>query len=319
MAHEDEDDEIEQHLVDKIGRAIYLLDEQQQNLVTKFYSFKDEFTDLLNDLKRKTKPKPDMTDWWRIRRNNLYFLNNLVTEWQITKNQTSLSPKEIYESCEEIKRSLRKMKKEVEGDPEGSVTYHPPLQTSIFPRNKSEVYRWSSRHPPRKVHGLEHRVFFHNLTQKKLLGENWGEDLAYGLPKGCGGTVISSSRSKALLKQMLGNDVILQRVKTQTNEIIYEIFKDTVVGYDDDEREFPKFLEELKDELLKKCDGVPLAAKMFANIARQHPEVKLKPKPPPPAAPAPTGAGGSHEIKQVPAGGVEQKSKVKDALTPALV
>ncbi|KAL8192469.1 hypothetical protein R6Q57_027654 [Mikania cordata] len=453
------EDEIEQFLVDKIRHAIGRLDDQQ-NIMAKLYPIKGEFASVLDCLEKKKREQNHDMDG--VRMNNLYSLQNLATEWQLTMNKSPLSYKQ---ACESISKRLKKMKKEINGeesssrgDGEGSTRHQEPKKEPddqpIFEINKAEVYRWSSRHPPTKVRGSDHRVlemereivlrnanavckmfgvvgapgigkttlcqtifgresvkqrfcpriwvclskkptdikdyrkeivirilkslgiddeiindadkepdqikqqpppvtgtgenhdtglkrlilllrlqltgkrylivlddawnddenvakFFSNLNQKDRLDENWGEELAYGLPKGCGGTVISSSTSSALLKQMLGDDVSLQNLTRHTDETIYQIFKDTVIGYDEDEREFPHYLEEMIGELLKKCDGNPLAAKLLAKIARKHLKVKLKPQPQPATT---TDAGKSFDpIKQFPPGGVEQlNSGVRD-------
>ncbi|MFS7932945.1 putative P-loop containing nucleoside triphosphate hydrolase [Helianthus anomalus] len=484
MAQENEDNEIDRYLVEKIDNAIAHLGEPK-NLVAKSYSFKNELMSLLNDL-RKTTNRPTFQEhvWLGVRRGNLYTLNNLVTEWQqITKIQTSFASKEVYEACENIKKSLRKMRKDISGDPESSQrgdtdesrrSYDDEEQPETFLRHMKEVYRWSSRHEPRKVHGIDHRVlamvrelvmrntdapfkvfgvagisgigkttlcqrlfgndfvkqhfspriwvclskqekvgneyykdeilvrmlkclemkdeliddarkagglkklveneyykeeslvrvlkclgmkeeriddarkggleklveneyykeeilvrmlnclgieeeliddarkgglkkmilllrlqlndkrylivlddawnddkFFGNLTQKDRLDENWGAELAYALPKGYGGTVVSSSTDKELLKKMLGEEVSLQYMEPLNREITWEIFKDAVIGYDDDERVYDKNLDQIKEELLNRCDGIPLAAKLLAKIACKNLSIKSKgPKPP---------------------------------------
>ncbi|XP_024992710.1 probable disease resistance protein At4g19060 [Cynara cardunculus var. scolymus] len=423
---DDDDDEIEQHLLDRIKHAI---DDQgeNKNLVIKFGPVKSEFDDLWKILvERRNQTHGD--DWLRMRRENLYCLNNLLTEWLNIKNQSSFFSKESYDSRENIKKILKKMKKKLDGDQESkpgedsekSRSHHQIPDHTIFERNKEEVYRWSSRYPPRKVHGFEHiamaverdlvmrnidapykvfgvvgvagigkttlcqtifgrslvknhfspriwvclskqhrnnepnkeivvRIleslgiedevirdvadgtdslrrlilllrlhligkrylivlddawdhnnFFLNLTGKPQLDDNWGEELAYALPKGCGGTIISSSRSEALLKEMIGKDANLQHLKPNTDEIIYEIFKDTVIGYDEDEREFPQHLIDLKKEILRKCEGIPLAAKLLAKIARE--ELKVKPQP----LPATTAGEGDDENRPVSSGGSKQ-------------
>ncbi|KAM0072557.1 putative P-loop containing nucleoside triphosphate hydrolase [Helianthus debilis subsp. tardiflorus] len=486
MAQENEDNEIDQYLVKKINDAIDLLSEPK-NVLAKSYSFKTEVTNLLSVLREPTNPKVNDDDWLGVRRGNLYTLNNLVIEWQqTTKNQTSFPSKEVYDARENIKKSLRTIKKEINGEQESSSrgdpdasrrSYHGPElpEYKTFTRHTSEIYRWSSRHEPRKVHGIDHRVlamvrelvmrntdapfkvfgvvgisgigkttlcqrlfgndfvkqhfspriwvclskqekvgngyykeeilvrmlkclemkeeriddarkaagglkklveneyykeeslvrmlkclgmkaelvddarkggleklveneyykeeilvrmlnclgmeeeliddarkgglkkmilllrlqlndkrylivlddawnddkFFCNLTQKDRLDENWGAELAYALPKGYGGTVVSSSTDKELLKKMLGEEVSLQYMEPLNREITWEIFTDAVKGYDDDEREYDKNLDQIKEELLNRCDGIPLAAKLLAKIACKNLDIKSKgPKPP---------------------------------------
>ncbi|XP_023744518.2 probable disease resistance protein At4g19060 [Lactuca sativa] len=434
MAPEIVDDDIEQHLLEKITHGILRIGDQQ-NLVTRYYSLDSDFNDVKDILTRTRNPDYN-GDWLSARRENLYYLNNLLNEWQLINKHSSFAPVEDREACLNIKKSLKKMMKEFKGeesssrgDAEYSVTRHQDPKHFTFERNKEDVYRWSSRHGPRKVHGFEHNVmamerelvmrninvpykvfgvvgvagigkttlcqdifgrklvkehfcpriwvclskqprdnhdyrkeivvrilkclgikdevisnvaeerdehglrklillirlqligkrylivlddawnddeFFLKLIRTEDPNMKWGEELAYALPKGCGGTVISSSRSDALLKRMLGKDVSLLYLKPHTKEIIDQIFRDTVIGYEEDEREFPAHLEELKMEILKKCDGIPLAAKLLAKIAREP--LPLKQKPPPP-----TSVVGGHENKQAPESGGEQLNGGVDA------
>ncbi|KAJ0933080.1 putative P-loop containing nucleoside triphosphate hydrolase [Helianthus annuus] len=126
--------------------------------------------------------------------------------------------------------------------------------------------------------------FFCDLNQKDRLDENWGAELAYALPKGYGGTVVSSSTDKELLKNMLGEEVSLQYMEPLNREITWKIFKNAV-GYDDDERVDDDNLEQIKEELLNRCDGIPLAAKLLAKIACKNLDIKSK-------GPKPLSAGG---------------------------
>ncbi|KAI3495312.1 hypothetical protein L1887_37599 [Cichorium endivia] len=433
MAREIVDDDIEQHLLEKISHGLQRKDDQP-NLVSRYYSLDTEFLDLKKILENPRNLVYE-ENWSSVRRENLYYLNNLLNEWQLIKKRSSFAPVEDREACVNIKKSLKKMMKELKGEESSSrgdvehfSHYQDPRHT-IFERNKKDVYRWSSRHGPRNVHGFEHIVmamerdlvmrdvnvpykvfgvvgvagigkttlcqaifgrklvkehfcpriwvclskqprddkdyrkeivvrilkclgiedevisdvatsgdqhgfrklilllrlqligkrylivlddawkddeFFFKLTQKEEPNMKWGEELAYALPKGCGGTIISTSRSDVLLKKMLGKDVSLQYLKPHTQEIIDAIFRETVIGYDEDEREFPTHLEDLKTEMLKKCDGIPLAAKLLAKIAREP--LPLKEKTPPP-----TSATGGHENKQVPASVGEQLKGGVDA------
>ncbi|KAL4563226.1 hypothetical protein LXL04_027264 [Taraxacum kok-saghyz] len=408
MAHEIVDDEIEQHLLEKIRNRIQRKGDQQ-NLVAKYYALDPDFKELITILEQ---PRNSIhnENWSSVRRENLYYLNNLLNEWQLTKKRSSFSPVEDREACLNIKKSLKKMTKELKGeggDPENSVSHHQEPEHPIFERNTKDVYRWSSRHGPRKIHGFEHNAmamerdlvmrninapykifgivgvagigkttlcqsifsrklvkehfcpriwvclskqpidhddyrkeivirilhrlgvrndvisdtgkdgdvhglrklilllrlqligkkylivlddawnddeFFLKLTRSEQPNMKWGEELSYGLPKGCGGAIISTSRSDSLLKRMFGKDVDLLYLKRHTKEMIHEIFRDTVIGYDEDEREFPTHLDELKNVILEKCDGIPLAAKLLGKIAREELPLKHKPPSPPTAA-----------------------------------
>ncbi|GJZ91918.1 probable disease resistance protein [Tanacetum coccineum] len=421
----EDDDEIEQHLLARINHAIDHQGDKQLQLPN---DVKSDFKELINMLKNKEPnkiktPKVKPENWSSVRREYLYYLNNLLSDWQLTKNNSSFSPKAMVQnSTDNIKKSLKKMKKDLKGDPSETdpnldeSSHHQEPNHPLFERNKSEVYRWSSRHKPRNVYGFQHMVmamerelvlhkpnepfkvfgvvgvagigkttlcqdffnddlvkkhfspriwvclskqpnarknyneeivvrilkclgmedeiigvenendpyllkrlilllrlqlvgkrfllvlddawkddpkdpFFLNLHQKEQLPDKWGEELAYGLPKGCGGTIISSSRSSDLVKKMLGYHVSLQHIKPHTEENIEKIFDETVRGYDEDVKEIGPQLTELKKAILKKCDGIPLAAKLLAKIARDN-------LPPPKAKTVAAGAG--HEIK--PAG-----------------
>ncbi|XP_057512848.1 probable disease resistance protein At4g19060 [Actinidia eriantha] len=89
--------------------------------------------------------------------------------------------------------------------------------------------------------------------------EKCSEKLAYGLPKGYGGTVIITSRTEELAKKMVGEEN-LHRITPLSKESCWEIFKDSF-GEDD---------ESLKGKITDKCDGLPLAAKMMGQIAKEQ-------------------------------------------------
>ncbi|KAL7590824.1 hypothetical protein Lser_V15G32275 [Lactuca serriola] len=377
MAPEIVDDDIK-HLLEKISHDIQRIGDQQ-NLMTRYYSLDFDFNDVKDILTHTRNPNYN-GDWLSARKENLYYLNNLLNEWQLINKRNSFAHVKDREACLNIKKSLKKTMKEFKGeesssrdDAEYSVTRHQDPKHLTFERNKKDVYRWSSRHGPRKVHGFENNVmamerelvmrninvpykvfgvvgvagikkttlcqdifcrkilkclgiedevisdvakegdehglrklillirlqligkryfivlddawndakFFLKLIRTEDPNMKWGEELAYALPKGCGGTVISSSSfCSPLLKMMFGKDLSLLYLKPHTKEIIDQIFRDTVIGYVEDEREFPKHLDELKMEILKKCDGIPLAAKLLAKIAREPLPLKLKPPPP---------------------------------------
>ncbi|PSS10302.1 Disease resistance protein [Actinidia chinensis var. chinensis] len=89
--------------------------------------------------------------------------------------------------------------------------------------------------------------------------EKCSEKLAYGLPKGYGGTVIITSRTEELAKKMVGEEN-LHRIMPLSKESCWEIFKDS----------FGEADESLKGKITDKCDGLPLAAKMMGQIAKEQ-------------------------------------------------
>ncbi|XP_040988255.1 probable disease resistance protein At5g45490 [Juglans microcarpa x Juglans regia] len=96
---------------------------------------------------------------------------------------------------------------------------------------------------------------------------DWNERLAYGLPKGNGGTVIVTSRNKEVAKKMVGKEENIHNLLPLWNqESCWSIFTDTVerekqvlnlMGQED--------LEKAKKDLFEKCGGLPLAAKMMGK------------------------------------------------------
>uniref|UniRef100_A0A5B6ZUG6 NB-ARC domain-containing protein n=1 Tax=Davidia involucrata TaxID=16924 RepID=A0A5B6ZUG6_DAVIN len=95
----------------------------------------------------------------------------------------------------------------------------------------------------------------------------WGEKLAYGLPKGNGGTVIVTSRSEEIAKNMVHEENLRRLQPLPDRESCWLIFKDSV---EKDGIEFPSDLEILKEEIVKKCAGLPLAAKMMGQIKHEQ-------------------------------------------------
>ncbi|XP_041001719.1 probable disease resistance protein At5g45490 [Juglans microcarpa x Juglans regia] len=106
---------------------------------------------------------------------------------------------------------------------------------------------------------------------------DWNECLAYGLPKGNGGTVIVMRKNKEVAKMMVGKEENIHDLLPFWNqESCWSIFTDTV------EREKhvlnlkgQEDLEKAKKDLFKKCGGLPLAAKMMGKTMAE----KLKDEP----------------------------------------
>lgn len=92
----------------------------------------------------------------------------------------------------------------------------------------------------------------------------WKKQLAYGLPKGYGGTVIVTSRNEELTKVMIGEENIHRLWPLSDLESCWSIFKDAV---EEGGTQFgPPDMEDLKKEIIQKCAGFPLAAKMMGQI-----------------------------------------------------
>nr|XP_017254656.1 PREDICTED: uncharacterized protein LOC108224518 [Daucus carota subsp. sativus] len=96
------------------------------------------------------------------------------------------------------------------------------------------------------------------------------EKFSYGLPKECGGTVIVTSRVEQVVRNMVGEEENLRCIEPLTDlETCWNIFKDTV---NEGNTELPASIEKLKAEIVKRCDGLPLAAKLLGQI--KHKELR---------------------------------------------
>ncbi|KAK7820372.1 probable disease resistance protein At5g45490 [Quercus suber] len=103
------------------------------------------------------------------------------------------------------------------------------------------------------------------ITEK----EKWGKCLAFGLPKGHGGTVIVTSRDENLAKVMVGEKNLLHLRPLLDPKSCASIFNDHV-------KDEQKLKNDLEKEFLKKCAGLPLAATMMGKIKSEEPEEKNK-------------------------------------------
>lgn len=101
--------------------------------------------------------------------------------------------------------------------------------------------------------------------------EKCSERLAYGLPKGFGGTVIVTSRTEEMAKGMVGKENLHRILQLLDRESCWKIFEDAV---DRDGEVFSGQLKSLKDKIVEKCAGLPLAAKMMGQIA--HDELLIR-------------------------------------------
>ncbi|PIN18560.1 hypothetical protein CDL12_08749 [Handroanthus impetiginosus] len=100
-------------------------------------------------------------------------------------------------------------------------------------------------------------------TQDDKIGP---EQLAYGLPKGHGGTVIVTSRSRKIAEDMVGKKNLRELLPLANKESCWEIFCDAVKK---DEIEPPEELGMIKDDILKNCAGLPLVARMMGQIVHE--------------------------------------------------
>ncbi|XAR66367.1 hypothetical protein NMG60_11012576 [Bertholletia excelsa] len=108
------------------------------------------------------------------------------------------------------------------------------------------------------------------------------EKLAYGLPKGRGGAIIVTSRTEEVVKGMVGegNLKVLEPLKDDKDSI-WKIFKESA---EENGKKLTKELDSLKERIVDKCAGLPLAAKMLGDIANKQISIVDKCAERPPAA-----------------------------------
>lgn len=94
-------------------------------------------------------------------------------------------------------------------------------------------------------------------------------DLRDGFPRGKGGAVIVTSRSEKAAKAMVGEGNLRRLVPQKDPESFWQIFWQEAVSNGGSIPDPPN-LAELKVELLNKCGGLPLAAKMMGQIQNQN-------------------------------------------------
>lgn len=92
---------------------------------------------------------------------------------------------------------------------------------------------------------------------------DWEKRLAYALPKESGGAVIFTTRSEEVGNIMTGRDNLHFLHPFSDPEICWKIFTDEVNRNEIDEIER---LNEKKSELTKKCNGLPLAARVMGQF-----------------------------------------------------
>lgn len=108
------------------------------------------------------------------------------------------------------------------------------------------------------------QAFYGKLDSLLTRDGEW-DCLAYGLPKGYGGAVIVTSRNEELAKNMVGEENLLRLLPRSDPESFWKIFKDAVEK--GTQLPFkPSNVEDLKKQILQKCDGFPITAKMLGEI-----------------------------------------------------
>jgi hypothetical protein len=110
--------------------------------------------------------------------------------------------------------------------------------------------------------------WYKQLNSSSTCEGKW-DRLAYGLPKGFGGAVIVTSRDEKLAKEMVGPEGIVHSVLPLSDpESSWNIFKNGAAEPDFD----PSINKEiLKEQILRKCAGLPLTALMMGTAYQNRP------------------------------------------------
>ncbi|XP_022996103.1 probable disease resistance protein At4g19060 [Cucurbita maxima] len=112
---------------------------------------------------------------------------------------------------------------------------------------------------------------FWDLNCSQKTGENFRD----GFPRGEGGAIIVTSRSEKAAKGMVGEGNLRRLVPQKDPESLWKIFWQEVAKDGDSSLHRHRHhsnLKETKVEVMKKCGGLPLAAKMMGQIKfiQQH-------------------------------------------------
>ncbi|KAF5728975.1 hypothetical protein HS088_TW21G01132 [Tripterygium wilfordii] len=111
-------------------------------------------------------------------------------------------------------------------------------------------------------------LWYSQLNSSLTREGKWDARLGYGLPKGRGAAVIVTSRKEGVVKMMVGEENLHRLQPRSDPESCWSIFIDSVRS---DGLIFnPSNVEDLKKEIVNKCGGLPLAAKMMGQIMNEQ-------------------------------------------------
>ncbi|CAK9176783.1 unnamed protein product [Ilex paraguariensis] len=197
--------EIEKYLLEKLDEALNDQSSNKQNLWAKMFHLHSDFKELKDLLEKKE--ESTLTADEQKRREKLYQLNNVLTEWQmISKKQGSCNPEALHSY--ELGRRLKQIKADLEKKNVNGVSER-GTEVNGQPSLPKVPDRWSSRYvDPEKVHGLEDEA----MTLERLLvrGERNDHFKAIGIVGMAG--IGKTTLCQFLLTRQLVKDNFLPRI-----------------------------------------------------------------------------------------------------------
>lgn len=106
--------------------------------------------------------------------------------------------------------------------------------------------------------------WYADLCSEEPKGDAFGDWISHALPKDSGGRIIVTSRRGRVAKELIGSENLIRIDTPLEQEICWSLFSDVVC--EDGKFDLNGITPTLKEEISKKCIGLPLAARTLATI-----------------------------------------------------